>query len=361
MHSFNYTTREARGPKQPVATLSACSSLPPLRVWCVTMDPAVDRRIENDENCNATNAKRAAMRRTLKPSRPKDGRKKFGRRNKRPQSGKPRRRVHFSMDADVNQTRTRPHTAGAKRRHMSPYSSNQGVQTRHPDLQKYAKYADKSNIPEPVRSVGKNNNTKLTTAPGSNINNVDTQTSSQVSSPRMFRRNGMSVKTAAEAYCLELEKRVKRQISILAHTRKEVKTVKLQLKTCKDKNRKMMRRSAFTIAELKKRLQVATKRPSPHLVRMRKERDTVLIELKRLGLLNEKLKAEKQQMEKDFEIEREYFREEIEKLSRANISAQHKHVMGNTKVDETRDTSSVAKEKIPASPNQWKAFQATEV
>ena len=81
-------------------------------------------------------------------------------------------------------------------------------------------------------------------------------------SPRMFRRNGMSAKNAAEAYCLELE-RVKRQISILAHTRKEVKTAKLQLKTCKDKNRKMMRRSASTIAELKKRLQVAEKRPSP--------------------------------------------------------------------------------------------------
>ena len=49
---------------------------------------------------------------------------------------------------------------------------------------------------------------------------------------------------------------------------------------------------------VKKELQVAEKRPSPHLVRMRKERDTVLVELKRLGSLNEKLKAERQRMEK---------------------------------------------------------------
>ena len=318
------------------------------------MDSAlVDRRVENDENCNDVNAKRTNMRRTLKPSRPKDGRKRFGRRNKRPQSGKPRRRVRFSMDADAKQTRPRPQTAGAKRRHISPYSSNQGVQNIHPDLQKYAKYADRSNIPKPVRSVAANNITKPATAPESSITDGDGQMSSQMPSPRMFRRNGMSAKNAAEAYCLELEKRVKRQISILAHTRKEVKTAKLQLKACKDKNRKMMRRSASTIAELKKRLQVAEKRPSPHLVRMRKERDTVLVELKRLGSLNEKLKAERQRMEKDFEIEREYFREEIEKLRRASKDAT-KHI----KLDETRQTPSVATENFPASPNEWKTFQA---
>ena len=332
----------------------------PVCVWRWTMDSAlVDRRVENDENCNDVNAKRTNMRRTLKPSRPKDGRKRFGRRNKRPQSGKPRRRVRFSMDADAKQTRPRPHTAGAKRRHISPYSSNQGVQNIHPDLQKYAKYAEQSTIPKPVRSLAANTSNKLATAPETSTNNGDSQISNQMPSPRMFRRNGMSAKNAAEAYCLELEKRVKRQISILAHTRKEVKTAKLQLKACKDKNRKMMRRSASTIAELKKRLQVAEKRPSPHLVRMRKERDTVLIELKRLGLLNEKLKAEKQQMEKDFEIEREYFREEIEKLRQASmISTQSEHASKYSKVDETRQSSSVATKNFPASPNQWKMFQA---
>ena len=48
-------------------------------------------------------------------------------------------------------------------------------------------------------------------------------------------------------------------------------------------------------------------------------------------------------MEKDFEIEREYFREEIEKLRQASmISTQSEHASKYSKVDETRQSSSVA-------------------
>ena len=177
--------RETKESKHPRRHYRSLHCFRPVCVWRWTMDSAlVDRRVENDENCNDVNAKRTNMRRTLKPSRPKkDGRKRFGRRNKRPQSGKPRRRVRFSMDADAKQTRPRPQTAGAKRRHISPYSSNQGVQNIHPDLQKYAKYADRSNIPKPVRSVAANNITKPATAPESSITDGDGQMSSQMPSP----------------------------------------------------------------------------------------------------------------------------------------------------------------------------------
>ena len=50
-------------------------------------------------------------------------------------------------------------------------------------------------------------------------------------------------------------------------------------------------------------------------------------------------------MEKDFEIEREYFREEIEKLRQASmISSKANTLLNTSKVDETRQSSSVATE-----------------
>ena len=98
---------------------------------------------------------------------------------------------------------------------------------------------NKAHIPKPVRSLAANNITKPATAPETSTTDNDGQMSSQMPSPRMFRRNGMSAKNAAEAYCLRARKaRVKRQISILAHTRKEVKTAKTPAEGLQDKNEK---------------------------------------------------------------------------------------------------------------------------
>ena len=347
-----------------------------------------DPRVENDENNTRRNTKsnnnikkkvQTVPRKgnLIQPSRPKSSNnKRNGRRMKRPQSGKPRARVRFSMDldSDLKGKKRRPRSAGQQRRARagaekpSPYANNSILKQKHPDLLRYAKYSEKSTVPKPVRSSSSMINKK-----GLNhkVSNIQNNTNDAVpNSPRMTDRNGMSLKNATEAYCRELEKRVSRQITILAHNRKEVKTTKQKLKEVKDKNRKLMRRSAATIADLKKRLQIAEKRPSPHLVRMRKERDTVLIELKRLTLLNDQLKNEKEKMEQDFEIEREYFREEIEalrqnqtnsKLKSSTVDINNKKENGISdaiKLNSYRNsTSSGAGGNINvSSPNSWKAF-----
>ena len=78
------------------------------------------------------------------------------------------------------------------------------------------------------------------------------------------------------------------------------------------------------------------------------------------------LKMRKKKMEQDFEIEREYFREEIDSLQR-QIEIQNAGSNNNDKANFISDpgvadrtcTSSIAtdKESGVTSPNQWRAFQ----
>ena len=130
-----------------------------------------------------------------KPSRPKTGSKTNGRKMRRPQSGKVRARVRFSMDLDTGPSskKQRPRSAGQQRwakssmfHQPSPYASNIPTEQKHPDLLRYAKYSEKSNVPKPVRSAKESENIH---------NNGQLPTS-----PRIIKRNGMSLKFAAEAY-----------------------------------------------------------------------------------------------------------------------------------------------------------------
>ena len=121
-----------------------------------------DPRVENDENNTRRNAKsNNNIKKKVQPSRPKSSNnKRNGRRMKRPQSGKPRARVRFSMDldSDLNGKKRRPRSAGQQRRARagaekpSPYANNSILKQKHPDLLRYAKYSEKSTVPKPVRS-----------------------------------------------------------------------------------------------------------------------------------------------------------------------------------------------------------------